>query len=308
MFTATVGVRRRKGLTLPTEVCERIIDHVARRSPKPNYSSAWASGTPETLKACALTCKAWTARSQWHLFHFLEVVCSSTSSQSLANFYALLDKHKTLVHKVEALRVQAGDRTMPTIHTISARLPQLLHNIKALTLSRGVLSPPPSPFFFAAMRQFRRVTKLTLWKMTFQSVHDLRHTICSLPALQVLNIFWPTWLKPHTSALPGVYPLTKIQLQIVEVSAEAKWMQDSRSIYFMKWLVKSGITASVKKAYFGNLMIINVKLLIVVASLILNCQKSLQTLSLSWGPDVDATLCKFIIIIMNVKDILCSLT
>lgn len=277
----------RRPLALPTEVCERIIDFVAEEYPHDTRRDImWREGVFEALQACALTCRAWTPRSRVHLFRFLGVNCSRNNDKSLENFYTLLDMHKPLQPYAEALLVKSGDGHTNTIHTLPLRLPCILSRLGHLDISYGVLYSPRS-LFWGSMRQFKRVTELVLYKVAFYSVHDLRRTICSMKALQSVMISWPSWYPTHNTTLRAPYPPVSTQWARLRLAASAEWMEDSRSECFVEWLARSGATGSLNEALFGNLMLLENRMLHDVESVIKTCTDSLKTLVFSWSPDLD---------------------
>ena len=72
---------------LPLEVEERIIDHLQR------------SDDTEALRNCALTCRAWAVRSQFHLFRAIRVK-TGIQLDALYDHFDTYPRRRTLVHSV----------------------------------------------------------------------------------------------------------------------------------------------------------------------------------------------------------------
>ena len=82
---------KKRTLCLPTEICEAIIDCVAQTSRfNDPYVMYEDFASLETLKACSLTCRAWTPRTRIHLFRIVCVRCWPDAGGSIADFALLI--------------------------------------------------------------------------------------------------------------------------------------------------------------------------------------------------------------------------
>ncbi|KIP01589.1 hypothetical protein PHLGIDRAFT_345496 [Phlebiopsis gigantea 11061_1 CR5-6] len=289
MATRTHPVR-----TLPTEICERIIDFVAEEVQYAARISMWEDEVFNTLQACALTCRAWTPRSQLHLFRFLGVDCSYKTKHPLADFYEFMDRHKPLQAYVEALLARADDYKMSAMHILPIRMPRLLPQLAHLQLIKGVLYVPSGPFFQVSMRQFTMVRELVLYKIAFYSVQDLRRVAGAMQNLRSLSVTCVSWHRPSTKPPPTSYLPTRVRLTTLRIDSEAEWAQDPRSVYFVEWLVRSGMSTSLVALYLGCLMIQDYSMFVAVEAVLRGCCQTIQEVGLSWSPnlDVDISSCE----------------
>lgn len=277
----------RSTLIVPTEVCERIIDFVAEEYRLMSRARRWQISVLETLQACALTCRAWTPRSQLHLFRFVGISCSTGSANNVNNFTVLLAAHQALHTYIESLQISAEGNEVTTMHVLPFRAPELVARLGQLSLFHGVLWTPCGSVFCVAMQQFKSVTQLVLWEVEFQSVHDLRRTVNALRGLRHLNMTRVTWQLPCNPMLYVPYPRSKTRLARLWLKGEAEWLNDSRSIYFIEWLARSGVASFLQRADFYHAMAVSNKLMAAVESVIKTCKDTVEEIILSLCPDVD---------------------
>ena len=272
---------------LPTEVCERIIDFVAEEYLLISRARRWQIGVLETLQACALTCSAWTPRSQLHLFRFLGVQCAKDSKKNVDEFFTLLERNQALQSYVESLCFSAEVDGTTLLHVLPLRATQLASEVKQLTLMKGTVCTPCASLFSICMRQFRAVTQLVLWDVAFRSVHDLRRVIDALHALDRLNMTRVTWQFARTPTTPTTYPRTKTRLERLWFKSDAAWLKDEQTIYFIEWLARSGLVSCLRRADFHHAMFVSDKMVTAVQTLLQACAESVQEVILSLGPEVD---------------------
>lgn len=271
----------------PIEVSERIIDFVAQRVTRDGYTF-WENDVKETLRACALTCHAWTPRSQFHLFRIVVVKCYGDGEKTVEDFISLLRRHQALHSHIETLLVHAGPvwqiATLPLFNAVALKLPiERMSHLRHLRLSGGVFYPPPS--LRCPMPHMASVTSLSLVCITFHSVHDLRRAICSLQGLQRLHLFHSPWSPSDGKPRSTHFPKTPVRLERLNLVGDGEWVHDNRSVHFVEWLARSGIVSSLRIAFLNGIMIIEENMLWAIGSLLRASNASLEMAALSFGPD-----------------------
>ena len=278
--------------TIPIEVSERIIDFVGGEH---KYIDAHVELddfklTYETIHARSLTCKAWLYRSRRHLFRFLGVSSQKEHPRNLNALHALLAREAYLQPLVQALFISAANDQDSSMHAVPIRTPHLIPSILVLRFARGPLYIPRG--FELAMRQFQCILDLYLYEITLYTVHDVRRTICALKTLKNFMLQSPVWHKSSKAIVPSSYPRAPPTLRLSRLTIEAfsDWLRDSRAAYFVEWLARSGITASLHEVLFTDMMIINPRMASAVQSVVDACHESLVWLGLSWSPDTEVDI------------------
>ena len=175
----------------PTEIYERIIDFVGEwRRPY------------RTLRSCSLTCWAWVPRSRLNLFRCISF--ASTGSEGIHRFARLLDEAAHLQLLIQEVKISMGDHPVgagPQTREALEILPILLYGklptLRTLRLSainRHALPLSLHPSFFPSLAQFRTVTTLVLYHVTFARSADFVRTVASLPRLRTLECGYVEWL------------------------------------------------------------------------------------------------------------------
>ena len=175
-------------LALPVETWERIIDHL------------WSD--PRTLRQCAVVCKAWQARSRFHLV--ARPILSNT--RQVHRFARLLDEYPELRSRVQMVQMWPGGRGKPLMHlasfaaSLATRLPALTE-LCIFHAEWNARTAHPKTFLHLSL--FLSVTDLVLSRVAFPSPLILARLICALPSLTTLNfveLSFPT--LPKSSDLP----------------------------------------------------------------------------------------------------------
>lgn len=272
---------------LPTELCEYIIDYVADEDVGTVRFQLWEDDVRNTLRACALTCRAWTPRAQLHLFRFLGVVCAPGSRRSLDALVALLSRNSALQTYVESLSAYIGDDKTTTWRRLPAVLPRVLLGLRHLRLAEGHLYTPPGHAFELSLRRLTSVTRLVLYKLAFHSPVDLRRSVSAMHGLQSLVVSWPSWHAPCRFPPPPHFPRCRVRLHDVRIGAEAAWLRDPRAVYFVQWLARSGAVESLCELALQQMMVLDGGMLAAVESVLEASKNTLEVLALSLGPDID---------------------
>ena len=98
----------RRTVTLPTEICERIIDIIGQPVIHADYDFWRHPDVSRTLHACTLTCRAWKYRAQLHLFRALRVDCSGEEADGIEAFTSFLRHNNSLRARLEKVNA-TGD-------------------------------------------------------------------------------------------------------------------------------------------------------------------------------------------------------
>lgn len=262
---------------LPTELCERIIDFVADRGE--GADDMWLPEVYPTLQACALTCRAWLARSRFHLFR---VVGVGKQGKTFEDFVSLVEANPILQEFVYTFLVHGeAERKGSNFRLLPLKIPRLLRKLTTLNLQNDTLCPQPS--FFASLRQFTNIQQLGFRSVAFQSVQDFRRMLCSLPNLQELAISYPRWLPGPNGVPPPPSVRQHPRLLVLSVDAHFEWTSDPRSSMFMRWFFQSGMTSSLKSLYMVACTVVTEPFLSAVESIVGGTKASLVELSLSFG-------------------------
>lgn len=280
---------------LPTEVCERVIDFVAEEFNQHPlwglFGWKWDVDILDTLLSCALAYRAWTARSQWHLFRVLGAHCLPKGMEGgLKSLYSLIREHPFLQRHTEGLLVDGRNDTKSSMHTLPLNLPRLVTCLEHLRLSGGIFYLPSAAV--VTMRQFITITKLSLVNITFPSPQDLRRTVGALQGLQQLSIRSPIWRPTSSKATqPICYLPSRIRLTLLSIQAEVHSMQDDHLTSFIEWVAHTGVARSLLCVRF-EMMILDTRMFTAVQSVITAAKDSLLWASLSWSTEVYMSPCK----------------
>lgn len=288
------GARR----LIPTEVCELIIDFVAVRwdDISTTYSGdrTWDYDVHATLGACSLTCRAWRPRSQLHLMRVMSVRASIAGTRSFNDMRALFQITPRLRDDVESLSVDGRDMEMPRFHLVPLVVHDVLPHIPTLVLCEGLVYMPT--FFRVCIRRFVHLTQLRLYKTTFFSVNDFRRMLESLRNLQNLALLFPEWLPSNMGRPPisGPWPCSLLRFHNLEVTAQARWITDVRTLHLLDWISSSGAISQIKQLRLGELMLIDNGIVAATDGILRAVQASsrLAFVTLNFGPDVDLNSCE----------------
>ncbi|KAI0783767.1 hypothetical protein C8Q75DRAFT_781926 [Abortiporus biennis] len=153
-------------VTLPVEIWERIIDYVANDAATYYTTHSWRT---LTLKSCALTCRAWTYRSIYHLNHIVTFRDSPSVSRFKARFPPRDLPCRQVVSKPRSMKKCSWVSSVPI--QLNVALPLLtdltLHHfdfnqahtqlIPLLSLARSLESIFLADVRFASGNQFKRL-------------------------------------------------------------------------------------------------------------------------------------------------------
>ena len=282
----TCGITIMTSQTLPTEVCERIIDFVADRGE--GADELWLARVFATLQACSLTCRAWVSRTRFHLFRIVGV---GGHEKSLATFALFMDENPALHDFVDTF-VMHGDSESPVteLHLLPLKIPQLIPKTRSIYIDGGILYPP-SPFF-ASMRRFVNIEQLTLFGVAFHSLHDLRRTICAFKNLKELVLSYLKWLPGQTSPPHPPSADGKSHLSCLAIDGNEDWLSDSRSNLFLEWILRTKMISTLDSLYLVHCRVATDRLLEAVHDALQSCRESLMFLSVALENAIPIARCK----------------
>ena len=280
--------------TLSIELCEQIIDVIAEPRSLAHGSTIHLYhdvNALETLRACSLTCRAWTVRAQLHMFRIIGVHCSSAKEKNIDGLLSLLARHKGL--RRFSLTVKGGhDEKFSSLHVLPVKLPRHVPDLSQLRIACGAYYAPPGSFSF--LRQFASVTTLSLLHVTFYSLSDLRRFVAAFRSLAVLELLFPEWYedKLPNSTAPAAYALSKSRPRELTITADRKWLLDKRSSYFIRWIAQSQAASCLERLDIRLMMILNESMLAEVSSVIDSSKDTLNYTRLQFGPHIDYSASK----------------
>ena len=269
---------------LPTVLCEKVIDFVAKER---LTEKVWEDDVLKTLRACSLTCRAWRHRSQYHLFRFLVVKCTP---KQMREAIALLDRHPALCLRVELLVIKPrrlGDELADNIPT---RITELLGSVQEIRLSNCYIAPESR--IDVSLQQFTMITTLNLFYVELKNFSDMRQIITLFHNLTSLTINASRWRgKPDIQSPYSFFPV-KLRLHELYIAGSATWLQDPRSHALFEWLAQSGISNRLETLKLQNLMVLTDSAYASVRGIINAALSSLTMVSFSPGPELDYIDCK----------------
>lgn len=288
-----------RGTSLPVEVCERIIDIVAEQSHFVHPGSAYRyADALNTLRACALTCRAWAFRSQMHLFRMLRIYCAPGKDGGVEDIIKLIEARPALLSRIEFVTARGdGESTDTTLHLLPLKLPGHINGVQKLRMGYGRFCPHHG--VFPAMRQFTSVSQLTLSSITFLSQADLRQTLNSFVALEDLRLFFLHWRYPdeHHKFTDG-FPPSHLRLKKLAISSTNSWTQDLRSVHFIRWLGISGVSTRLQLLNTELMIITDSEMLAATKTLVQASRDTAQEIHIGFGHDVHFSECKHICFIV----------
>ena len=158
---------------LPVEVWERVIDDLSIHL--------------TTLWNCALVCKAWQARSRFHLISKVTL----RNKQQIYHLVRLLDEHPELRTRVQTVRLRPEKLPGPIIHFMgfASMLAKKLPAVTSLWLFHSKwTSNTARNNTFLHLSNFSSLQELSLRGVTFASPLILARLICSFPNLSSIQL------------------------------------------------------------------------------------------------------------------------
>ena len=202
---------------IPIEVCELVIDHVA---------SGTGQETTATLQSCALVCRRWRSRSQYHLFHAVAI----RNLHDVSSFATLLKGSPNIAAYIKEVELVASVRYAPQFGYDPASASVLSapcvftrkgQAIRVLSISSKYMGSkftsiplphlPLKPHFSTVYTRLASLTELSLFELIFPTFGDLIRLLTCFPVLRKLKCTEVCYSKPWKYSPSG--PL-KIQSSI----------------------------------------------------------------------------------------------
>ena len=162
---------------LPQEVVENIIDCVATQSDNPN---------PD-LWCCALTCRAFRIRSQFHIHYFVSIPSGLDESCVFERY-----RGSVLATYVRKLCLAGGPYDGDTFLESRWRpLLDLLPMLEILDLNNVRHRLPLSPKTFSP--RYTTVNSLALWQIYVPTCHTILRLLETLPSLTSVSLMRSSW-------------------------------------------------------------------------------------------------------------------
>ncbi|CAL1710316.1 unnamed protein product [Somion occarium] len=156
-----------QGVILPIELCERIID-ICALAPLASTGQAFErfksrAITPQRpsvrfdlLRACALTCRGWRPRSQYHLFHDIHI----RTKADLTSLVSILRCNLKIRNCIKFLRLEL-DSPSAAFLLLQGQMPNL-QELQVFAYTGHVFTISLHASSFAALKTFAHIKKLRL--------------------------------------------------------------------------------------------------------------------------------------------------
>ena len=276
---------------LPIEVAERIIDLVEGTTASYGYA-IWDETVLITLQSCALVCRAWLPRCQYHLFRAVNVRCAENGDRTVNDIVNLLEINIPLQRYIRFIAARSGPSEVPKLHLVPYKLPSFLPELEHLRLEGGAMYVPTKMALSAMVKQFTNVNELSFDCLAFYSVQDLWRVVSSLSRLRTLIISSLSWVIPPPSRpLAAQHRRTPIRLQVLAISSSSRWASDTRSVHFVNWLSRSGATDSLQELDLRHLTISEASMFGALSTLLEASKSSLREVDVSLGLGIDFLPC-----------------
>ncbi|KAH9841039.1 uncharacterized protein C8Q71DRAFT_435319 [Rhodofomes roseus] len=227
---------------LPTEICGRIIDHVAAGLDL-GYRNLVGNQDLLALQSCALVCRDWYFHTWYHLRRRV-TLRDRNDVRSLSRTLRERPRLRGVVQQVVISGHTPRQRSlMQHLGTFAAmlagKLPELLMiTIQDAEWTIGLMRVED----FGYLAAFHLVHTLTIFEVTVSSIAQLARLISALPALRELYCYNVACSQKHPVS-PVSLPLNSASLEVLEVRWVAPAVEDL--------LVRVSQASRLRKLYFG---------------------------------------------------------
>ncbi|KIP08084.1 hypothetical protein PHLGIDRAFT_391459 [Phlebiopsis gigantea 11061_1 CR5-6] len=272
--------------SIPILIWEMVIDSVASDM---SGRRRWESKVANSLQSCSLTCRAWTPRSRYHLFHFIAMRCSNEHVEKLST---LLIQHPALESRIKVLVVKPDDHSIrgASLEEIPP-VPGLLSQVPELRISTCYVAVMNAAKVEQSLCQFTSITTLNFYAVVLPSCDVLRRIILSFNALRSLIMELPEWSLIRTGPPSPIDSTcnTQIRLRELQITGQSGWLRDDHSIVFFQWLAKSGIVDSLQQLRLKYLVMTATRSCEAVRTVAAAASNTLEKLYIAPGPDLEFT-------------------
>ena len=166
-----------QGPRIPSELAEVIIDNLNKHV--------------RSLRACALTCRAWHPRSRYHILSSIRI----ESREHLASICEYFTSHPQMTELVRSILVApAGSETNPRslLEALPVRLLSQVRNLQrysvrySSTNTQSLCAISLHPITLVRIKVYFNVDELNLGPLEFRSPAELARLLAAVPRLRVL--------------------------------------------------------------------------------------------------------------------------
>ncbi|TFY54517.1 hypothetical protein EVJ58_g8819 [Rhodofomes roseus] len=210
---------------LPTEICGRIIDHVAAEL---NLYHRYLVGNSDllALQSCALVCRDWYFHTWYHLRRRV-ILRDRNDVRSLSRTLRERPRLRGIVQQIVISGQISGQRSLiQQLGTFAAMLAGKLPELSRISIEDaewpvGLMRVED----FGYLAAFDLVHTLTIADVTVSSIAHLARLISALPALRELYCFNVDCSQKHPVS-PVSLPLNSASLKVLEVRWVAPAVED----------------------------------------------------------------------------------
>ncbi|KAI0785977.1 hypothetical protein C8Q75DRAFT_773668 [Abortiporus biennis] len=245
--------------TLPTEVCEQVMDKIAEDLLQTNIY--FRDVNFSQLTSCALVCRAWLPRSRYHMYRFIRI----KSPEDLSMFRAITQQSSCA--SLRFLGIYPSEFPHPSgkhnetsplnsswISSIPIQISSAIRQLEVLSIS-NVDMRNTHPKFNAALSVARTTEIIELCQLTFASFTGLIRTVSSFQKLRTL-VLVGICISPLTttgysdnrhrqkpydpfsrSLVPVLSDLMVVRIDPVVTNQLLTWLKDAFFLYELKRLV-----------------------------------------------------------------------
>ncbi|KAL4243226.1 hypothetical protein ABKN59_000941 [Abortiporus biennis] len=245
--------------TLPTEVCEQVMDKIAEDLLQTNIY--FRDVNFSQLTSCALVCRAWLPRSRYHMYRFIRIKNpedlsmfraitrqSSCASPRFLGIYPSEFPHPSGKHN------ETSPLNSSWISSIPIQISSAIRQLEVLSIS-NVDMRNTHPKFNAALSVARTTEIIELCQLTFASFTGLIRTVSSFQNIRTL-VLASICISPLTttgysdnrhrqkpydpfsrSLVPVLSDLMVVRIDPVVTNQLLTWLKDAFFLYELKRLV-----------------------------------------------------------------------
>lgn len=191
------------GVQLPVEIIERIIDSIAEL--QHHFDKFYPRDRYPIWKACAITCRAMTTRSQYWLFRdiFLDKESQATALITLLRRNPIIGGFTTSL-TIWGPMDEEHLLTSSWMSWVPLLMVPRMKNLEELYLY-GDIFTNTHPSFSQALTAFRSINKLEIYQVRFSSFGHCPRLIRAYPRLRYLRCLYPKF--GSKDELPSARPL-----------------------------------------------------------------------------------------------------
>lgn len=185
----------------------------------------------DSLRLCALVCRAWTQASIRVLYRNIAIT-SRAAFESLAEFVRKDTRAPERLAQTTSLRVGGSKWDVP-VHVVPVILARAMPTLQRLIFYSS-LHPPMDSNFFLTLPIFRTVSTLELFRFKLCCFSELRQIISAFPQLKSLKL--GVGMVEQVTPLIAIIPGARVRLRQLVLG----WgLAPSLAVPLLSWLAKS---------------------------------------------------------------------